>query len=69
KITDEDWRNRDRWDAYTQAVNDMVARTSTEYAPWTLVPSEDKRFGRVMVLETVCDRLAAALEAAGHQAG
>lgn len=54
KITDEDWRNRDKWDAYEAAINDMVARTSTEYAPWTLVPGNDKKFARVHVLETLC---------------
>ena len=42
KITDEDWRNRKRWDDYTVAVNDMVARTSTKIAPWTLVEGNDK---------------------------
>jgi polyphosphate:AMP phosphotransferase len=57
KITDEDWRNREKWDAYALAVNDMVDRTSTEYAPWTLVEAEDKRHARVKVLRTLCDRL------------
>ena len=61
KITDEDWRNRDRWDAYVQAVGDMVDRTSTEHAPWTLVAAEDKLVARIQVLETLCDRLEAAL--------
>ena len=53
KITEEDWRNRDKWDAYTQAVDDMVSRTSTEIAPWTLVEANDKRFARVKVLRTI----------------
>jgi len=61
KITAEDWRNREKWDAYAQAVNDMVARTSSSYAPWTVVEAEDKRFARVKVLETICQRLEAAL--------
>lgn len=61
KITDEDWRNRDKWDAYTLAVNDMVARTSTALAPWVLVSGEDKGFGRIEVLKTVCNRLEEAL--------
>jgi len=56
KITDEDWRNRDRWDDYKAAVNDMVARTSTSFAPWQLVPANDKRFARIQVLKTVCER-------------
>lgn len=61
KITEEDWRNREQWPAYKAAVNEMVIRTSTEYAPWTLVPGNDKRLGRVTVLETVCERLHQAL--------
>ncbi|MCA9712318.1 MAG: polyphosphate:AMP phosphotransferase, partial [Myxococcales bacterium] len=61
KITDEDWRNRDKWPQYEAAVNDMVARTSTAYAPWTLVAGNDKKFARVRVLQTFCERLSAAL--------
>ena len=61
KITDEDWRNRDQWDQYVEAVGDMVDRTSTADAPWTLVEAEDKRHARLKVLETICIRLEAAL--------
>ena len=61
KITDEDWRNRGKLDAYAQAVNDMVDRTSTPYAPWTLVEAEDKSFARVKVLRTLCERIEAIL--------
>jgi polyphosphate kinase 2 (PPK2 family) len=61
KITDEDWRNRDKWDAYEVAVGDMVDRTSTEIAPWTLVEANDKHFARVKVLETIGESLAKAL--------
>ncbi|MCO5170394.1 MAG: polyphosphate:AMP phosphotransferase [Planctomycetes bacterium] len=61
KITDEDWRNREKWDAYAQAIHDMVARTSTAAAPWTVVAAEDKRWARVQVVRTVADRLEAAL--------
>jgi polyphosphate:AMP phosphotransferase len=57
KITDEDWRNREKWDAYKAAVNEMVIRTSTENAEWTLVPANDKRYARICVLKTVCDSL------------
>jgi polyphosphate:AMP phosphotransferase len=57
KLTGEDWRNRKKWDAYQQAINDMVERTSTRQAPWTLVEANDKYFARLKVLETVCDRL------------
>ncbi|MCC0809601.1 polyphosphate kinase, partial [Methylobacterium sp. W2] len=62
KITDEDWRNRDKWDQYVDAVGDMVDRTSTEIAPWTLVEANDKRFARVKVLRTLNDALARALD-------
>jgi polyphosphate kinase 2 (PPK2 family) len=61
KITDEDWRNRERWPEYKAAVNEMVARTSTEYAPWTLVEGDDKQFARIKVLQTVCDGMRAGL--------
>ena len=60
KITDEDWRNRDKWGAYEQAVCDMVERTSTELAPWHLVPANDKLHARIAILKRLC----AALEAA-----
>jgi polyphosphate:AMP phosphotransferase len=55
KLTDEDYRNRERWDDYVAAVNEMVARTSRDNAPWHLVPSNNKRYARVNVLQTVCD--------------
>jgi polyphosphate kinase 2 (PPK2 family) len=61
KITPEDWRNRKKWDAYEKAVCDMVDRTSTEIAPWTLVEAEDKKYARVKVLKTIVKRLEAAL--------
>jgi polyphosphate:AMP phosphotransferase len=64
KITDEDWRNREKWDAYHDAVCDMVDRTSTGNAPWTLVEANDKNYARVKVLRTVCERLQAALDGA-----
>jgi polyphosphate kinase 2 (PPK2 family) len=57
KITDEDWRNREKWPAYEAAICDMLDRTSTEIAPWTLIESEDKRFGRIKMLKTLCNRL------------
>jgi len=65
KITDEDWRNREKWDQYKGAVNEMVIRTSTEFAPWTLVAGNDKPFARLQVLETVCDALRKGLKG-GH---
>jgi polyphosphate:AMP phosphotransferase len=57
KITDEDWRNRKKWDAYKEAINEMVARTSTEFAPWTVVPGNDKNFARARILKTLCESL------------
>jgi polyphosphate:AMP phosphotransferase len=62
KLTDEDWRNRKQWAAYERAANDMVERTSTGLAPWTLVEANDKYFARLKVLETVCQRLEAEVE-------
>ncbi len=62
KLTDEDWRNRERWEEYELAVNDMVERTSTRRAPWTLVEGNDKRFARLKVLATLNDSLAVRLE-------
>jgi polyphosphate:AMP phosphotransferase len=61
KITDEDWRNREKWQHYESAVHDMVARTSTANAPWTLVPANDKKLARLMVIRTVCEALESAL--------
>ncbi len=53
KITDEDWRNREKWEQYEEAVNEMLLRTSTEYAPWVVVEGNCKYYARVKVLETV----------------
>ena len=62
KITQDDWRNRKKWDAYEQAVADMVDRTSTEIAAWTLVEAEDKQFARVKILKTIVRQLERALD-------
>jgi polyphosphate kinase 2 (PPK2 family) len=53
KLTPEDWRNRARWDEYEHAVVDMLDRTSTRHAPWTVVPADDKRYARVRVIKTL----------------
>ncbi|MDD2968597.1 MAG: phosphate--AMP phosphotransferase [Lachnospiraceae bacterium] len=53
KITEEDWRNREKWDDYVEAVNEMVIRTSTTAAPWVIVEANDKYYARIKVLETV----------------
>jgi polyphosphate:AMP phosphotransferase len=57
KITDEDYRNRDRWDDYQFAVNEMVTRTSTQKAPWILVEGNDKKYARIKILKIFCDKL------------
>lgn len=62
KITEEDWRNRERWDDYWHAVSGMIERTSTVHAPWTVVEANDKRYARVKTLNVVIDRLTAAVD-------
>ena len=57
KITDEDWRNREKWELYEQAVDEMMVRTSTVNAPWVIVEGNDKLYVRIKVLETVVDAL------------
>jgi polyphosphate kinase 2 (PPK2 family) len=57
KLTDEDWRNRAKWQAYYDAVNDMLLKTSLPHAPWTVVPAETKNFGRIYTLQTIVDTL------------
>ncbi len=62
KITDEDWRNREKWDAYEIAVNEMIKYTSTEDAPWHIIESNDKYYARIKAIETVVDAVQAALD-------
>ena len=62
KITDEDWRNREKWDRYEDAVNEMLMRTSTDYAPWVVVEGNDKYYARVKVLRTVVEAIEARLK-------
>ncbi|WP_207061442.1 polyphosphate:AMP phosphotransferase [Motiliproteus sp. SC1-56] len=62
KLTDEDWRNREKWADYERAVHDMVERTSSHVAPWTLVEANNKRYARIKVLETFRDQLKARLD-------
>jgi polyphosphate:AMP phosphotransferase len=61
KITDEDWRNREKWGEYEVAVCDMIDRTSTDIAPWTLVEANDKYYARIKILKTICERIEEAL--------
>jgi polyphosphate:AMP phosphotransferase len=62
KITDEDWRNREKWDQYEVAVNEMIARTDRTYAPWVIVEGNSKYYARIKVLETAIDAMEAALK-------
>ncbi len=61
KITAEDYRNRQKTNQYEAAASEMITRNSTEYAPFTLVEAEDKRYARIKVLETAVERLEAEL--------
>jgi polyphosphate kinase 2 (PPK2 family) len=63
KITPDDWKNREKWDLYEEAVDEMLQRTSTSYAPWTIVESNDKFHSRVKVLQTVAEVLKRELNA------
>jgi len=69
KITEEDWRNREKWHDYKAAVNDMVAHTSTEFAPWTLVSGNDKKVARVEILQTLCEAIEGQLPSDGKTSG
>lgn len=65
KITPEDWRNRDKWDAYQRAASDMIERTHTKHAPWVMVEANDKYFARVKILKALVERVEAQLEGKG----
>ncbi|MGJ6961979.1 polyphosphate kinase 2 family protein [Streptosporangium sp. G11] len=67
KLTDEDWRNREKRPQYEVAVEEMLARTDHPKAPWHVVPGDDKRLARVTVVETVCAAIEAELAARGHK--
>ncbi len=62
KLTDEDWRNREKWDVYEEAVEDMLVKTSTVTAPWTVVEGNSKKFARVKAIETVVKALSQELK-------
>jgi polyphosphate:AMP phosphotransferase len=57
KLTEEDWRNREKWEDYETAVNDLVEHTSTNAAPWVILEGNDKCYARIKVITTLCDRL------------
>jgi len=62
KITDEDWRNRGKWEDYMLATQEMLLKTSTATAPWTLVEANDKLYSRIKILRTVAEKLRLALK-------
>ncbi len=62
KLTEEDWRNREKWNVYAQAVDEMLLKTSTVTAPWTIVEGDDKYYSRVKVLKTLVDKLSQELD-------
>ena len=62
KITDEDWRNRDKWDLYEEVVDEMLEKTSTENAPWHIISSNDKKYARIQTLRIIVDALEKACE-------
>ena len=57
KITDEDWRNREKWDQYEEAVDDMLRYTSTDFAPWHIIESQNKKYGRIKALKILIDAI------------
>lgn len=66
KLTDDDWRNRDKWGVYQVAIEEMLQKTSTDYAPWTIVEGNDKRWARVKTLRTAVEALSQALDYKPH---
>ena len=64
KITEEDWRNRDKWDLYEDAVNEMLQKTSTTFAPWYILESNDKKYARIKALEILINALESRLKEA-----
>lgn len=64
KITEEDWRNREKWDLYEKAVNEMIAKTSTTYAPWNVLESNDKHYARIKALKILIKEIEKRLETA-----
>ena len=68
KITEEDWRNREKWDQYETAVNEMLIRTSTANAPWIVVEGNDKYYARLKVLRTVVEAIEERIKTGGRRA-
>ena len=62
KLTEEDWRNREKWDIYEKYVNSMIKQTNTSYAPWIVIESVDKRYGRIKAMEAIVDAMKEAVD-------
>lgn len=62
KLTDEDWRNRERWPQYEDAVNELLLKTSTMVAPWTVIEGDSKLYARIKILKTLVDKFAEELK-------
>lgn len=62
KIGSEDWRNREKWDQYDEAFDDMLKKTDTKYAPWFVVPDNNKKYGRVQAMKLLCEHLEKVLD-------
>ena len=62
KLTEEDWRNREKWPQYEEAIDEMLAKTSTENAPWYIIESNDKKYARIKTLKLVIEALEKAIE-------
>jgi polyphosphate kinase 2 (PPK2 family) len=67
KLTDEDWRNREKREQYVEAIEDMLARTDQPHAPWHLVPADSKRYARVRVVETVIEEIESGMRKWGFE--
>lgn len=67
KITSDDWRNRDKWKLYLEAADEMLQKTSTSWAPWTIVEANDKYYARIRILKTVIERIEEELKERGLQ--
>jgi polyphosphate kinase 2 (PPK2 family) len=67
KLTDEDWRNREKRPQYEKAVREMLERCSPTWAPWHVIPGDNKHYARFAVVETVCEAVEAELKKLGHE--
>ena len=67
KLTDEDWRNREKRPQYTEAIEEMIERTDRPYAPWHVIAAENKRYARVEVIETVIREIETGMRRVGQE--